>query len=99
VTAGFYPYTGNFALGHLDGRELAAAIGLKSTQVKTKSSLEEPQGALRHVVGENVKGPERRRSSIGGYESGQLPKRPVWLQSPTTDSQSPSEQVSYLPQK
>ena len=29
VTAGFYPYTGNFAPGRLDGRELAAAIGLK----------------------------------------------------------------------
>jgi len=29
VTAGFYPYTGNFALGRLDGREIAAAIGLK----------------------------------------------------------------------
>jgi SAM-dependent methyltransferase len=99
VTAGFYPYTGNFALGRLDGRELAGAIGLKSTQVKTQSSLEEPQGALRHVVGENVGGPECRRSSIGGYESGQLPEHPVWLQSPTTDSQFLSEQVSYLPQK
>jgi ubiquinone/menaquinone biosynthesis C-methylase UbiE len=29
VTAGFYPYTGNFAPGRLDGREIAAAIGLK----------------------------------------------------------------------
>ena len=29
VTAGFYPYTGNFAPGCLDGREIAAAIGLK----------------------------------------------------------------------
>jgi SAM-dependent methyltransferase len=29
LTAGFYPYTGNFALGRLDGRELAAAIGVK----------------------------------------------------------------------
>ena len=29
VTAGFYPYTGYFALGRLDGREIAAAIGLK----------------------------------------------------------------------
>jgi ubiquinone/menaquinone biosynthesis C-methylase UbiE len=27
--ADFYPYTGNFALDHLDGREIAAAIGLK----------------------------------------------------------------------
>jgi hypothetical protein len=27
VTAGFYPYTGNFAPGRLDGRELTAAIG------------------------------------------------------------------------
>jgi len=30
VAAGFYPYTGNFALGRLDGREIAAAIGLKA---------------------------------------------------------------------
>ena len=30
VTAGFYPYTGNFARGRLDGREIAAAIGLKT---------------------------------------------------------------------
>jgi hypothetical protein len=29
LTAGFYPYTGNFAPGRLDGREIAAAIGLK----------------------------------------------------------------------
>jgi hypothetical protein len=36
VTAGFYPYIGNFAPdignfapGRLDGREIAAAIGLK----------------------------------------------------------------------
>ena len=29
VTAGFYPYTGNFSPGRLDGREIAAAIGLK----------------------------------------------------------------------
>jgi SAM-dependent methyltransferase len=29
VIAGFYPYTGNFAPGRLDGREIAAAIGLK----------------------------------------------------------------------
>ena len=29
VTAGFYPYTGNFVPGRLDGREIAAAIGLK----------------------------------------------------------------------
>jgi ubiquinone/menaquinone biosynthesis C-methylase UbiE len=29
VTAGFYPYTGNFAPGRLDGREIAAVIGLK----------------------------------------------------------------------
>lgn len=29
VAAGFYPYTGNFALGRLDGREIAAAIGVK----------------------------------------------------------------------
>ena len=29
LTAGFYPYTGNFALGRLDGRELAGAIGVK----------------------------------------------------------------------
>ena len=29
VTAGFYPYTGNFAPRRLDGREIAAAIGLK----------------------------------------------------------------------
>jgi hypothetical protein len=29
MTAGFYPYTGNFALGRLDGRELAAVGGLK----------------------------------------------------------------------
>ena len=29
VTAGFYPYTGYFALGRLDGREIAAVIGLK----------------------------------------------------------------------
>lgn len=29
VTAGFYPYTGNFAPGRLDGREIAGAIGLK----------------------------------------------------------------------
>jgi hypothetical protein len=29
VTAGFYAYTGNFAPGRLDGRELAAVIGLK----------------------------------------------------------------------
>ena len=29
VTAGFYPYTGNFAPGRLDSREIAAAIGLK----------------------------------------------------------------------
>lgn len=29
VTAGFYPYTGNFAPGRLDGREIAAAIGRK----------------------------------------------------------------------
>ena len=29
MTAGFYPHTGNFAPGRLDGRELAAAIGLK----------------------------------------------------------------------
>ena len=27
--AGFYPYTGNFVLARLDGREIAAAIGLK----------------------------------------------------------------------
>ena len=27
--AGFYPYMGNFSPGRLDGRELAAAIGLK----------------------------------------------------------------------
>ena len=30
VTAGFYPYKGNFAPGRLDGREIAAAIGLKA---------------------------------------------------------------------
>jgi ubiquinone/menaquinone biosynthesis C-methylase UbiE len=30
VAAGFYPYTGNFALGRLDGREIAAAIGVKA---------------------------------------------------------------------
>ena len=30
VTASFYPYTGNFALGRLDGREIAAAIGVVS---------------------------------------------------------------------
>jgi SAM-dependent methyltransferase len=29
VSADFYPYTGNFAPGHLDGRELAASVGLK----------------------------------------------------------------------
>jgi ubiquinone/menaquinone biosynthesis C-methylase UbiE len=29
VTAGFYPYTGTFALGRLDGRELAGAIGTR----------------------------------------------------------------------
>jgi ubiquinone/menaquinone biosynthesis C-methylase UbiE len=29
LAAGFYPYTGNFALARLDGREIAAAIGLK----------------------------------------------------------------------
>lgn len=29
AAAGFYPYTGNFALGRLDGREIAGAIGLK----------------------------------------------------------------------
>jgi hypothetical protein len=29
VAARFYPYTGNFAPGRLDGREIAAAIGLK----------------------------------------------------------------------
>jgi hypothetical protein len=29
VTAGFYPYIGNFAPGRLDGREIVAAIGLK----------------------------------------------------------------------
>jgi hypothetical protein len=29
VTARFYPYTGNFAPGRLDGREIAAVIGLK----------------------------------------------------------------------
>jgi hypothetical protein len=29
LAAGFYPYTGNFAPGRLDGREIAAAIGLK----------------------------------------------------------------------
>ena len=29
VTAGFCPYTGSFALGRLDGRELSGAIGLK----------------------------------------------------------------------
>ena len=29
VTAGFYPYSGNFAPGRLDGREIAAAIGVK----------------------------------------------------------------------
>jgi hypothetical protein len=29
VTAGFYPYNGNFAPGRLDGREIAAAIGFK----------------------------------------------------------------------
>jgi SAM-dependent methyltransferase len=29
LTAGFYPYTGNFVPGRLDGREIAAAIGLK----------------------------------------------------------------------
>jgi ubiquinone/menaquinone biosynthesis C-methylase UbiE len=29
VATGFYPYTGNFAPGRLDGREIAAAIGLK----------------------------------------------------------------------
>jgi len=29
VEAGFYPYIGNFALGRLDGREIAAAIGEK----------------------------------------------------------------------
>jgi hypothetical protein len=29
VTAGFYPYTGDLAPGRLDGREIAAAIGLK----------------------------------------------------------------------
>jgi ubiquinone/menaquinone biosynthesis C-methylase UbiE len=29
TTASFYPYTGNFALGRLDGRELAAVVGLK----------------------------------------------------------------------
>ena len=27
--AAFYPYTGNFALGRLDGREIAGAIGRK----------------------------------------------------------------------
>jgi hypothetical protein len=26
---GLYPYTGNFVLARLDGREIAAAIGLK----------------------------------------------------------------------
>ena len=29
LTAGFHPYTGNFALGRLDSREVAAAIALK----------------------------------------------------------------------
>jgi hypothetical protein len=29
LRAGFFPYTGNFALGRLDGRELAGAVGLK----------------------------------------------------------------------
>lgn len=29
LTAGFYPYKGNFVPGRLDGREIAAAIGLK----------------------------------------------------------------------
>jgi len=29
LTAGFYPYTGSFALGRLDGREIAGAIGVK----------------------------------------------------------------------
>ena len=29
LAAGFYPYTSNFAPGRLDGREIAAAIGLK----------------------------------------------------------------------
>ena len=29
LAAGFYPYTGNFALARLDGREIAAAIGLR----------------------------------------------------------------------
>jgi hypothetical protein len=29
AAAGFYPYRGNFASGRLDGREIAAAIGLK----------------------------------------------------------------------
>ena len=29
VEAGLYPYTGNFALGRLDGREIAGAIGQK----------------------------------------------------------------------
>lgn len=29
ASAGFYPYTGSFALGRLDGRELAGAIGVK----------------------------------------------------------------------
>jgi SAM-dependent methyltransferase len=29
VEAGLYPYTGNFALGRLDGREIAGAIGEK----------------------------------------------------------------------
>jgi len=30
LRAGFYPYNGNFALGRLDGREIAAAIGVKT---------------------------------------------------------------------
>ena len=28
-TAGFYPYTGSFALGRLDGREIIAAVARK----------------------------------------------------------------------
>jgi polyketide synthase PksJ len=39
AAAGFYPYTGPFALGRLDGRELAGAIGVKP---RNEGSSESP---------------------------------------------------------
>jgi len=42
AVAGFYPYTGSFALGRLDGRELAGAIGIKPDDKRSSESQPVP---------------------------------------------------------